>query len=48
MTDAVPEAKLKQTDAGLVVESEGWFVLNARDVSWIRSEEHGVCARDRR
>ena len=35
MTDAVPEAKLKATDIGLVPEGDGWFVLNARDVSWI-------------
>jgi hypothetical protein len=37
----VPEAQLKKTDAGLIPEGEGWFVLNARDVSWIRSEERG-------
>jgi uncharacterized cupin superfamily protein len=38
---AVPEAELKRTDAGLVVESDGWFVLNARDVRWWRHEEKG-------
>ena len=27
--------------AGLIPQGEGWFVLNARDVSWIRSEERG-------
>jgi quercetin dioxygenase-like cupin family protein len=37
----VPEAKLKKTDAGLVPQGEGWFVLNARDATWIRSEERG-------
>ena len=37
----VPEAELKKTEAGLIVQGEGWFVLNARDVSWIRSEERG-------
>jgi uncharacterized cupin superfamily protein len=37
----VPEAKLKKTDAGLIPHGEGWFVLNARDVSWIRSAERG-------
>ena len=37
----VPEATLQQTDVGLVPEGEGWFVLNARDASWIRSEERG-------
>ncbi|HJU48769.1 MAG TPA: cupin domain-containing protein [Gaiellaceae bacterium] len=37
----VPEATLTQTDAGLVAQGDGWFVLNARDASWIRSEERG-------
>jgi hypothetical protein len=37
----VPEAELKKTDAGLIPGGEGWFVLNARDASWIRSEERG-------
>jgi len=41
MTDSVPEAQLKQTDKGLIPQGEGWFVVNARDVSWIRSEERG-------
>ena len=41
MKDAVPEARLAKTDLGLVPESEGWFVLNARDATWIRSEERG-------
>ncbi len=30
------EAKLEKTEAGLVPEGEGWFVLNARDVAWWR------------
>ena len=37
----VPEAELKKTEFGLVAQGEGWFVVNARDVSWIRSEERG-------
>ena len=37
----VPEAELEKTDLGLVPKGEGWFVLNARDASWIRSEERG-------
>ena len=41
MTDGVPEATLKKTDLGLVPEGEGWFVANARDVTWIRSEDRG-------
>jgi hypothetical protein len=27
----VPEAKLEETEAGLVPASAGWFVMNARD-----------------
>ena len=41
LTKPVPEAELKQTNAGLIPQGEGWFVLNARDASWIRSEERG-------
>ena len=37
----VPEAELKETSLGLVPEGEGWFVLNARDATWVRSEERG-------
>ena len=33
----VPEAKIVETDAGAVVESEGWFVLNAADARWTRA-----------
>jgi uncharacterized cupin superfamily protein len=38
---SVPEASLKQTDAGLIPEGDGWFVLNARDAAWWRSDELG-------
>ena len=38
---SVPEATLKKTELGLVPEGEGWFILNARDVTWITSEERG-------
>ena len=38
---SVPEATLKETDAGLLPEGEGWFVLNARDAAWWRSDELG-------
>ena len=41
MTETVLEAQLKKTDAGLIPQGEGWFVLNARDASWIRSAERG-------
>jgi uncharacterized cupin superfamily protein len=37
----VPEASLEKTELGLVAQGEGWFVVNARDVTWIRSEERG-------
>ncbi len=37
----VPEAPLEQTEAGRVPKGEGWFVLNARDVRWWRSEVRG-------
>jgi uncharacterized cupin superfamily protein len=30
----VPEAELKETEAGLVPASVGWFVMNARDARW--------------
>ncbi len=30
----VPEAKLEETEAGLVPATSGWFVLNARDARW--------------
>jgi uncharacterized cupin superfamily protein len=37
----VPEATLRDTEAGLVREGGGWFVVNARDVPWWLSEERG-------
>ena len=48
MTESVREAQLERTEAGLIPQGEGWFVLNARDVSWIRSEERGQdkCGRE--
>ena len=30
----VPEARLEETETGLVPVSAGWFVLNARDARW--------------
>jgi uncharacterized cupin superfamily protein len=40
----VPEAKLKETEHGLVPEGEGWFVLNARDARWRHAEgRSAVC-----
>jgi uncharacterized cupin superfamily protein len=37
----VPEAKLEQTEAGLVPASEGWFVMNARDARWVNRPGRG-------
>lgn len=37
----MPEAELKQTEKGLIPQGEGWFVLNAREASWITSAERG-------
>jgi uncharacterized cupin superfamily protein len=30
----VPEAKLEETDVGLLPASQGWFVMNVRDTRW--------------
>ena len=37
----VPEARLEQTEAGLVPGGHGWFVLNARDARWIDRDGRG-------
>ena len=37
----VTEAKLKDSGAGLVPESPGWFVLNARDARWFDKPQQG-------
>jgi uncharacterized cupin superfamily protein len=39
--DVVPEAELKKTKAGLVPESSGWFVVNARDARWFDNPGRG-------
>ncbi len=38
----VREAKLVQTESGLVPEGEGWFVLNARDAAWQTLARNGT------
>ena len=38
----VPEARLEQTEHGLVPVGDGWFVLNARDARWRPSEGRGA------
>ena len=37
----VSEARLEQTEAGLVPASEGWFVMNARNARWIEQPGRG-------
>jgi hypothetical protein len=37
----VPEAQLKDTGAGLVAASTGWFVMNARDARWFHRPGRG-------
>jgi uncharacterized cupin superfamily protein len=37
----MPEAKLTRSEHGVVPESDGWFVLNARDAPWAHSETLG-------
>lgn len=34
---SVREARLEETEHGLVCKSDGWFVVNARDVRWHRT-----------
>ena len=38
----VPEAKLEQTEHGLVPRGPGWYVLNAADASWWAAEGRGA------
>jgi hypothetical protein len=37
----IPEAPLKETEAGLVAAGEGWFVINAREARWRHREGWG-------
>jgi hypothetical protein len=37
----VDEAPLEMTEHGLVCKGDGWFVVNARDVRWFKSEGWG-------
>jgi uncharacterized cupin superfamily protein len=37
----VPEARLEETEAGLVPASEGWFVLSAAEARWFHREGRG-------
>jgi uncharacterized cupin superfamily protein len=38
----VEEAKLEQTEHGLAPKGSGWYVVNARDVSWHAAEGRGA------
>jgi mannose-6-phosphate isomerase-like protein (cupin superfamily) len=38
----VSEAELRQTDAGPVPASPGWFVMNARDARWFEKPGQGL------
>jgi uncharacterized cupin superfamily protein len=37
-----PEARLEQTDGGLVPAEGGWFVLDAREGRWLHGEGRGA------
>jgi uncharacterized cupin superfamily protein len=37
----VPEARLAETENGLVPEGEGWFVVNAREARWWHHDTFG-------
>ena len=45
MRPMVLEARLEPTDAGVVPEGEGWFVLNAREARWLENREFGAYTR---
>jgi uncharacterized cupin superfamily protein len=32
---AVPEARMERSEAGLMANTEGWFVVNLRDAAWV-------------
>jgi uncharacterized cupin superfamily protein len=40
--EPVSEAALRETEAGTVVEGEGWFILNLADASWERDPALGI------
>ena len=35
------EARMEQTEQGLVAATEGWFVVNVRDGAWVANEHFG-------
>ena len=38
----MPEARLVDTGAGLAPQSDGWFVVNVADVTWMRHDKFGA------
>ena len=38
----MPEARLADTGAGLAPQSDGWFVVNVADVTWMRHDVFGA------
>jgi uncharacterized cupin superfamily protein len=38
-----PEARLEDTGGGLAPATEGWFVVNVRDSSWLTNDVLGDC-----
>jgi quercetin dioxygenase-like cupin family protein len=41
MRERVLQAQFEETPMGLIPTGEGWFVANARDVTWVTSDERG-------
>jgi uncharacterized cupin superfamily protein len=37
----VPEARMEQSEAGLVAATEGWFAVNVRDAAWVHGGSFG-------
>ena len=37
----MPEARLEESEYGLVAQTEGWFVVNVRDAAWMTNEHFG-------
>jgi uncharacterized cupin superfamily protein len=40
----VPEARVEQTENGLVPKGDGWYVLNAREATWWHAEGRSAIA----
>jgi uncharacterized cupin superfamily protein len=38
----VPEARMEQSEAGLVAATDGWFAVNVRDAAWVASDAFGA------